>query len=142
MLKGGTLQAPLYWLIAGGDAGVELLGVGPAYDYETEPADKAGRRVSFDGFGDPECREGFLETVRVLVELVRRGRYPLHAIDRLCPGCPYDLACRRNHPPTVEREQNAGEARDYYRLSRKNKSKRPTLGRIEAEEDESKGAES
>jgi hypothetical protein len=140
MLRGGALQVPLYRMMAGGGAGVELLGVGPGYDYETDAADKAGRRVGFEGFGDAARHEGFLETVRVLVDLARRGRFPIHPIDWSCPGCPYDQACRRTHPPTVEREQNSGDTRDYYRLGQKTKTKLRTLAEVIEEKEKQAGA--
>jgi hypothetical protein len=127
MLKGHALQVPLYHLLSGEQAGVELLGVGPGYEYGGGDAVKAGRRVVFDGFDEPVMREGFLETVRVLVELAHRGRFPLQRESGGCDYCAYRQACRRTHHPTLERERNALETRDYYALRRKNKTRKPTL---------------
>jgi ATP-dependent helicase/nuclease subunit B len=130
MLKGRALQIPLYWLMAGESSAVELLGVGPGYDHEEPDALEAGRRMEFQGFSSDEAREGFLETLRVLVDLARRGRFPLRPDDRGCRFCPYERACRRTHPPTQEREGHARDTRRYYSLKKKNKSKRPTLNTI------------
>jgi ATP-dependent helicase/DNAse subunit B len=124
MLKGRALQVPLYWLIAGKGARVELLGVGPGYDFERANALKAGRRVEFSGLEAPAILAGFQETLRVLLGLVSRGRFPLVPDDYRCPRCPYEQACRRSHPPTVEREENDRATRAYHQLHRKSKTKR------------------
>jgi len=127
MLKGQALQVPLYRLIAGDGVRVELLGVGPGYDFDRADAVRAGRRVEFDGFEPSAILAGFQETLRVLLGLALRGRFPLNPDDRCCPRCPYDQACRRSHPPTVEREANDPRTRAYYALRGKSKTKRPLL---------------
>jgi len=115
MLKANTLQVPLYWLIGGADSRVELFGVGPAYDEK----DDAERRVVFGGFDDSRRHEGFLETLRTLADLVTKGRFPLHEGSH-CGYCAYEQACRRLHPPTVERESHAADSARYRLLSKKN----------------------
>jgi RecB family exonuclease len=121
MLKANTLQVPLYWLIGGADARVELCGVGPAYDEK----DDAERRVVFDGFDDSRRHEGFLETLRTLADLVAKGRFPLHEGSH-CGYCAYEQACRRLHPPTLERESHASDS-ERYRLLSKKKARAPQL---------------
>jgi hypothetical protein len=128
MLKADTLQVPLYWMLAGADARVEILGVGQRYDPETvEPED---RIISFDGLTAAEFK-GFLETMRVLTDLIGEGVFPLKHDTARCGYCPYGLSCRHEHPPTLEREEFAeGPARDYADLGKKNKSKKLTLADV------------
>ena len=118
MLKGHELQVPLYRMLAGDDATVELLGVGPYYALE----DEEDRRATFAGFRKDEARLGFLETLQTLVDLARRGRYPLRS-DRQCSWCAYRLACRRNHPPTLHRETLDADGRRYALLQDKSTQK-------------------
>ena len=129
MLKGTTLQVPLYAALADG-ASVELLGVGPEY------APGMGRRAEhrreqFPGFSRPEVEAGFLETARLLIRLARSGRFPLRK-GRHCSWCPYAGACRRNDPPTVYREENAPDTRDFRDLAKKNQRDKPTLRDVRA----------
>jgi RecB family exonuclease len=121
MLKAVTLQVPLYRLLAGGEATVELLGVGPYY--EDGVATK-----TFEGFDVDEQASGFLETVRILLRLRERGRFPVDPDDHRCGYCPYGEACRHTHPPTVEREENAADTHPFRRLREKSKTKLPLLG--------------
>lgn len=129
MLKGRMLQVPLYGLLAGPGARVELLGVGPAYD--PQQVEAGDRRVEFDGFAKDEHRRGFLETLRVLAALVERGSFALRP-DRHCDWCDYRLACRNTHPPTLEREDHAPDTADYRLLGDKTKSTKPTLAKVRA----------
>ena len=130
MLGGTALQAPLYAAISGTGASVEFLGVGPD-DAGAAAARRAASRVVFEGFSRPEVEAGFRETMRVLVDVARRGSFALRD-DRHCRWCPYAGACRRKHPPTAERERLALDSRDYRDLSRKRKKKCPTLAMIRA----------
>lgn len=126
ILRGNTLQVPLYWLLAGSGSTVELLGVGPEFPEDRDDA----RRVTFTGFGNDETREGFLETLRVLLSLLERGSYPLHYDEGHCGWCSYQLACRNRHPPTLERENQAGDSQNYRLLRHKSKQRRPTLAKV------------
>jgi ATP-dependent helicase/nuclease subunit B len=117
MLKGEQLQVPLYLMMGGEDSTVELLGVGPAYDLDDEDS-----HPHFDGFPKDEHRRGFLETLRTLVALPLRGRFPLNEKGP-CSWCPYKIACRRNHPPTIHRETRYDDGRRYRALLRKNRGK-------------------
>lgn len=128
MLKARTLQVPLYWLIAGESAGVELLGVGPDFDFE-DP-ERLNRRLRFEGLTGAGHRDGFLEDLRVLHDLLQRGRFPLRPDEGACGYCPYAPACRRLHPPTLEREASDRVTRRYHALARKNKTRHPTLATI------------
>lgn len=125
MLKGQTLQAPLYRLLAGG-APVELLGVGP----DNDPADVRSelRRVTFDGFDRSDHEAGFRETLDVLVGLARAGGFPFNK-GRHCGRCAYDRACRRNHPPAAHRNLHAPDT-EQYRLVLKKNTREPTIGRV------------
>ncbi len=129
MLRGGALQVPLYRMIAGGDCRVELLGVGPEFD-APEGSEPPERHVRFDGFESGEIEAGFRETVRALLRLAGAGRFPLRA-GRHCRYCPYAKACRRNHPPTAEREEHAPDSSDFRDLALKTK-KAPTLASVRA----------
>jgi hypothetical protein len=110
MLKAQALQVPLYRLLAGEGATVELLAVHPDLD-----PDEGEHRKSFDGFGKTVLEQSFLATMRVLCVLVREGRFPFHSGNH-CDWCAYTHTCRRNHPPTIERQQGAQDARAYLEL--------------------------
>jgi hypothetical protein len=122
VLRGQALQAPLYALLAG-DAAVELLGVHPDFDYD-DPLEPW--HVTFEGVDD-SLREGFHETLRELLLLYRRGAFPFHA-DRHCTWCPYTAACRRNHPPSKERQEASAAGRLLAALRAKTE-KKPLLER-------------
>jgi hypothetical protein len=130
MLKGRFLQVPLYWLMAGDRTEVELLGVGPRFD----PCDEENSVARFSGFADEAQRRGFVETLRVLVEFVRQGRFPLND-DRHCSYCAYGPACRRTHPPTRERERLYDDTRRFEALRAKTQ-KQPMLARPEKRHDD------
>ena len=123
------MQAPLYSRLAGG-ARVEFLGVGPSFDPGPGLEEKP-RRTVFEGFPSAETSAAFDETVRVLLDLVAAGRFPLRAGDH-CGFCPYDPACRRTHPPTLRREEEAPDTGDYRALASKNKTKLRTLAEVRA----------
>jgi len=125
MLKGREIQVPVYRLLAGAGR-VDLLGVSPSYS-----SDDSVR--SFAGFADDRAERGFHETLEVLLELSRQGRYPLHDSPD-CKRCAYSEACRRNHPPTLERENHAEDTRRFRSLQRKNASKFPLLSDLEAKD--------
>lgn len=114
MLRGLQLQVPLYRMLAGDDSTVELLGVGPYY----ARVDEDERQAAFAGFANDDQRSGFQQTLRTLVDLARRGRYPMRS-DRHCSWCPYRLACRWNHPPTLHRETLDADGRRYALLQDK-----------------------
>lgn len=124
MLKGSRVQVPLYALLAGPEADVELLGIGPDFDAR----DEAGYRFRFAGFTDA-TREGFRETMRVLADLRAQGAFPLkHGTH--CAWCAYEQACRHVHPPTEEREKQAPDAARYHRLAGK-QAQKPLLADLE-----------
>ena len=123
MLSGGELQAPIYALLSGFP--VELLGSGPTHDPLTD-------RVRFDAFKTDEQRQGFLETLHVLVALADSGRFPIHP-GRHCDWCDYRPACRRGHPPTEFREDRAEDIKDARDCWDKT-DKTPTLAAVRREE--------
>ncbi|PYT11745.1 MAG: hypothetical protein DMF51_14745 [Acidobacteria bacterium] len=124
ILKGTRLQVPLYLLLAEALAGDgrlpappargEVLGVGPAF--APDSAIVCLDRPTLDRY-----REGLLETLRVLLDLVGSGSYPLNDTSRLCEHCPYLRACRRSHVPTVHRVTRAQDGARYARLRLKNR---------------------
>ncbi len=52
---------------------------------------------------------------------------------RGCDYCPYTLACRHKHPPTVEREEHAADGADYAGLGAKSKTRKRTLAEVRGE---------
>jgi hypothetical protein len=116
MLKGTSLQVPLYQLLAGDGACVELLGVGPAHDPARVP-DEAARRPRFTGF-DARTRPGFDETLATLLGVLRDGRFAMRP-GRHCSWCDFRPACRRLHPPTLAREAADPEVADLRGLDGK-----------------------
>ena len=73
--------------------------------------------------------EGFRETMRTLLGLVEQGLFPFRR-DTHCNWCPYDLACRRTHPPSEERALHDGEVEAYRLLRDKNKTRKPLLSDV------------
>ena len=112
MLQGRALQVPLYQMMAGEQSVVELLGVHPDLD----PAVELGEH-RFEGFQE-DRRTSFRETLRSLLRLRNDGSFPLRPGIQ-CEWCDYQKACRRNHPPTKNREELSDEGRLLERLGRK-----------------------
>ena len=129
MLKGERLQVPLYWMLADRNASVEVLGVGVHHD-----PDDVDTKDRILGFADMKPVEyaGFLETMRVLADLLADGVFPLKD-SRGCDYCPYELACRHKHPPTGEREEHAADGADFVDLGAKTKTKKRTLAEVRGE---------
>ena len=129
MLKGERLQVPLYWMLADRKANVEVLGVGVNHD--PDDVETTNRIL---GFADMKPVEyaGFLETMRVLTDLISDGVFPLKD-SRGCDYCPYELACRHKHPPTGEREEHAADGADFIDLGAKTKTKKRTLAEVRGE---------
>jgi RecB family exonuclease len=124
MLRGRRLQVPLYRMMAGADALVEILGVGPKHEPEEDEEPARPFRV-FTGFTRPEQEAGFRETLRVLIATARGGLFPLEP-DGHCVICDYRSACRRTHPPTLVREAAAEDTRTYHQVLEKD-DKHPLL---------------
>jgi len=128
-LKGSRLQMPLYilmaetlrerWTSPGAAVRAEVLGVGPWF-----PAGE--NRAEVDGEAFARYREGFLETLRVLIALAAAGHFPLNETSRVCRYCPYVRACRRTHGPTLDRLA-AAPAGQAYLLLRGKSTKAPSL---------------
>ena len=129
MLKAQTLQVPLYWMLAETKAKIEVLGVGPRYDPAEVDAEE--RVLNFDGL-KPDEFSGFIETMRVLTDLLANGVFPLKHSNIGCRYCAYELSCRHLHPPTLEREEHAADRADFRDLSKKSKSKKQTLEKARA----------
>jgi len=128
-LKGSRLQMPLYilmaealrerWASPGAAVRAEVLGVGPSF-----AADES--RAEVDGEAFARYREGFLETLRVLVALAAAGHFPLNETSRVCRYCPYLRACRRTHGPTLDRLAAVPAGQEYLLLRGKS-TKAPRL---------------
>ena len=129
ILKGTRLQLPVYLLLARALAGAgtlpappargEVLGVGPIFSEEDAIA-----RLETTDLDD--VQDGLLETLRVLLELLASGSFPLNDTSVRCASCPYRRACRRSHLPTVNRVTRARNGERYAMLRRKNRHA-PTL---------------
>lgn len=107
-LRGHEIQLPLYRELVEASAlgqglavRASLLPVGPEAEVgEQRLTDRAG------------VRSGTLETIGVLLDLARRGRFPAHA-SRWCSYCGYRATCRRDHEPTRHRFQIGPELADF-----------------------------
>jgi len=129
ILKGTRLQLPVYLLLARALAAAgtlpappargEILGVGPTFSEEDAIA-----RLETTDLDD--VQGGLLETLRVLLELLASGSFPLNDTSVRCASCPYRRACRRSHLPTVHRVTRARNGERYATLRRKNRHA-PTL---------------
>ncbi len=115
MLKGLALQVPLYLHLVDGATEVELLGIHPAF----EPG---GARETFRGFVKPRTWEGFVETLRVLLDLLCRGSFPLRPSET-CKICSFRAACRHDHPPTIVRDAADADGQTCAALGRKTERK-------------------
>lgn len=124
MLRGETLQAPLYRMLAGNRAEVELLGVGPDFD-TTDDA----HRFEFGGFATETQEAGFLETGRTLLRLRRVGVFPFNP-GHHCSFCRFTEGCRRNDPPSGDREAQAEDSRAFHRTQKKS-TRSPRLADLE-----------
>ena len=123
MLKGSRLQIPLYilmaesrlgdWSAGGSAVRAEVIGVGPAFAAEEA-------RFEVDPGKFLRCREGLLETLGALMDLADSGRFPLNDRSRICAYCPYLRACRKTHPPTLERLSRSSEGAVVALLRAKN----------------------
>jgi RecB family exonuclease len=145
-LKGHQLQMPLYVLLAErGLAGgtregtvlAEILGIGPALERAIAregEADPGAACAPVDAASLARSREGLLETLAVLDELLRTGRFPLNE-GWWCEYCPFPRACRRTHAPTVERLASAAPLQRFAGLWGKS-LRRPLLGNTGANEEE------
>src|SRR2546428_692214 len=56
--------------------------------------------------GSESLAESFRHTLQVLVDMAARGSFPLND-DGPCRICEYAPACRKSHPPSVERVRSA-----------------------------------
>jgi ATP-dependent helicase/nuclease subunit B len=119
MLRGTQLQVPLYsWMEE--RAVVELLQVRAVPSAKEKPDSERIKR--FEKF-PPEAEASFRETLRVVLELAQSGSYPPRVSRERCPRCPYESACRHDHPPTLSRLASLGIDRgatdpDAERISR------------------------
>ncbi len=144
ILKGLEMQMPLYalmgaelassWGVEEGRARAEVIGVGPAHAQEAAAGEAGAHGYPARAGLDPErfsaIREGFTETLRVLVDLATSGFFPLREGSR-CGYCPYDRACRRHHAPTVNRIASTPRAASFHLLTGKS-TRAATLAEVTA----------
>ena len=142
MLRGLHLQLPLYREVAATRSGLpalaveaKLLPVGPDAEEEREEAS-----LKDDG----KLRDGILETVSVALALGRAGRFPLSGSQdqdvRYCAWCAYRRACRKSHPPTLERLERDPRLADF-RDARRKEGKRLTIAEVRADGSAEEGGE-
>ncbi len=125
ILRGVHLQLPLYReLIASlrqtdvEGVSAQLLGVGPDFDRGKS------RRAHLKW--DASLRRGFLDTVSALVDLARRGYFPLQPDTDSCRYCSFRRTCRKDHAPTRERLRSHPDLQNFFALQLKSPAK-PTL---------------
>jgi ATP-dependent helicase/nuclease subunit B len=114
MLKGERLQVPLYALLSGGE--VEILPVGPKH-----AAEPTALRFALAEEKD-DVRRALGETLAVTARLYAAGCFPCRDNDR-CRYCAWVAACRKDQPPTEERETRATDAAAHRALGRRNARK-------------------
>jgi hypothetical protein len=85
---------------------------------DPSPPGEACEVPPFAGFATPAQEQGFHQTLDILGGLLAAGRFPLRPDDH-CAWCDFRLACRRSHPPTLEREADAADSADYRRVQDK-----------------------
>jgi RecB family exonuclease len=127
ILSARRSQLPLYVLLAGIHAlageGIEaeFLGIGPAY-LPDRGAARSGP-VTLTGDVLDETRDGFRETLGVLGDLVRHGRFPFRS-GRHCDWCEFRRACRRRHHASRQRVESRADLVPYFLTQKKTKTKR------------------
>jgi hypothetical protein len=103
ILRARSLQVPLYWIVDGERARVDVLRLRlvTAVDATDDDNDVA----SFAGL-DAAQRADLGSTLNLLARLLRDGVYPLRA-SADCSRCPFERGCRHDHPPTQVRLRSA-----------------------------------
>ncbi len=130
--KGKEMQLPLYFFLAQAAFPSRrilppgILGVGPAHPYPN-PTEENPRSVAFLDV-DPQDEKTLAalgKALSTLDRLAREGTFPMNP-DRHCSWCDYEPACRRSHPPSVERVATATGYASYWDLKRPS-AKNPAL---------------
>jgi len=136
ILKGTRLQLPVYALLLAAaeekqPTEVEVRAVAP-FATSDQAETKLRYPLHKDVLGG-RYTNGVVETLSTLVDLRARGAFiankGLH-----CSFCRFQLACRRYHPPTVERTRNSGVTQVRRFLKLREKSTRYPLLVKEGEE--------
>jgi hypothetical protein len=109
----------LYALLGSGV--VEILPVGPKH--AREPS--IHRFVFADQ--KPEFQQALRDTLRTVVRLYEAGTFPLRVTDG-CRWCEYRAACRKEQPPTVEREARATDVAAFRGLDERTAPRAPRAG--------------
>ncbi|MHC4813479.1 MAG: PD-(D/E)XK nuclease family protein [Planctomycetota bacterium] len=137
ILKGTRLQLPVYALLleAAEEKKASQVEVRAVTPFAT--SDQAGTKLRYALSKDVltgKYTEGVLETLAVLVDLRTRGAFIANK-GQHCSYCRFQLACRRHHPPSVERTHNSGLAQVRRFLKLREKSTFRPLLTPEAEEE-------
>jgi ATP-dependent helicase/nuclease subunit B len=129
LLKGERPQLAVYYFLAGkhfpDDEIFEarVFGIGPEHPDPGADEDLSAPGLKVFGARDPaETWKAIGDTLHTLAGIAGAGRFPFRQ-GRHCVWCPYRPACRRNHPPTRARVETAPAYEDYYRLSKRTKTK-------------------
>lgn len=124
ILRGRRLQLPVYAMLLEATAErtdeLEVLSVRPA----AHDSDRVGPQVALretERFLRGSFRQGLEETLATLGELIGEGNFGMVHDSEVCRWCDFRLACRRLHPPSVERVRgDASPARQrFVQLSEK-----------------------
>ncbi len=110
--RGKGLQLPLYHFLARTVFPNRkilppwILGIGPAHAYPEgrEPEGAA----CLEEIADPEVQADLGDALAALADLAAGGLFPM-APSHGCSWCPYEAACRRSHPPSARRVEQAPE---------------------------------
>ena len=123
LLRGTQAQMGVYAFLAAAEfsdrriRSAQILGVGPENPDPAGDPKKTAPEIEFpnDPRNDPIWR-GIGDTIGTLVEMIRRGVFPIRPGTH-CDWCSYQAACRRNHPPTLDRIESAALFRGFHELS-------------------------
>ncbi len=135
VLTGRSMQLLLYALLLSKHAGksigeIEVHGINPNLQGAGEDAqDLVGRAPlkNPEKYLEGKLKDSVQETLGILLRLLREGSFIPQ--DGECGFCDFRLACRRLHPPSARRIQEAAqpELQWFLRLASKS-SKNPDLG--------------
>lgn len=121
ILKGHRLQLPIYreLLLASNQFNhTNVQGRLLSLDPRVEPDEIEGKLPD-----DGDIREGFLETLNVVLNLAQRGHFPAPPETESCGYCAFRRACRHSLEPTKSRYDSSELLADYRDCQLK--SKRP-----------------
>jgi ATP-dependent helicase/nuclease subunit B len=119
VLAGRALQLPLYVVRVGEKTRAsEVQGEVLHVPLRPDRSMGRGRERSFrlEEAAVERLREKITRPVQTLTRLLRDGQFPLRHGDH-CRHCPYAVACRHTHLPTVARVRDAEAFRGYFEIA-------------------------